>query len=198
MKRFFVVILCLVMSFSVLALSAFADEVEREAFTLHIVDGEAVKTDFIDGMYYVKVYNNNSLRADLGKVNLYYGSSYHNEVEIMGDPNPPHYLDITVSSKNGSSPVLSCSVVDVNSMFFFDDRTYVEFEPAPDDPPTQSVFGVFSSVGTWISNSLSDTVSLFYNDSGLTLVGSLAVAGLGFSLIFFLIEVIKSFLRFGR
>ena len=195
--RKFLVFLSVVLIVVCCALPAFADEVEREEFTLHIVDGVAIKENFVDGMYYVKVYNNNTLRADLGKVNLYYGSSYHNEVQIFGDANPPHYLDIAVTSEQGSPPTLSCSIKDVNSMFFFKDRTYVTFEPAPDDPPTQSVFGVFTSIGDWLTESLSSLGSLFYNDSGLTFLGVLAVAGLAISVIFFLIGIIYNFVMFG-
>lgn len=196
--RKFLVFLSVALIVACCALPVFADEVERELFTLHIVDGVAVKENFVDGMYYVKVYNNDSLRADLGKVNLYYGSSYLNTVPFPNSVTGPYYLEISVDSREGNPPSLFVTVKDLNNALAHHDRTYVEFEPAPDDSPTQSVLGVFTSISTWISESLGDTLSLFYNESGLTLVGTLAVAGLGVSLVFFLIEFIKSFLRLGR
>lgn len=59
-----------------------------------------------------------------------------------------------------------------------------------------AILDVFSSVGTWISESVNDLMPMFYGESGLTFIGVLAVAGLAFSVIFLIIGVIQNFLHF--
>jgi hypothetical protein len=60
-----------------------------------------------------------------------------------------------------------------------------------------SILDVFSSVGTWISEAITNLMPMFYSaESGLTIVGVLAVAGLAFSIVFLLLNVITGFLRF--
>lgn len=60
-----------------------------------------------------------------------------------------------------------------------------------------SILEVFSSIGAWIVEAITDLMPMFYvAESGLTLLGVLAVCGLGLSIVFLLIGVIQSFLRF--
>lgn len=60
------------------------------------------------------------------------------------------------------------------------------------------ILEVFSSVGTWITEAVSNITPMFYeNESGLTFMGVLAVSGLAFSVAFLLIGIIQRFLRFG-
>lgn len=59
-----------------------------------------------------------------------------------------------------------------------------------------AILAVFTQVGTWITTTLPTFFSLFYADSGLTLLGTLAVAGLGISVVFLLIGIIQRFLKF--
>lgn len=60
-----------------------------------------------------------------------------------------------------------------------------------------SVLEVFSAVGEWISSAITDLMPMFYaSETGLTFLGLLAVAGLGFSVIFLLLGVISNFLHF--
>lgn len=60
-----------------------------------------------------------------------------------------------------------------------------------------SILAVFAAVGEWIVSTFDTLVPLFYKDeSGLTFIGVLAVAGLAFSIAFLLINLIKSWLRF--
>lgn len=60
-----------------------------------------------------------------------------------------------------------------------------------------SILDVFSSVGTWISEAITNLMPMFYSaENGLTIVGVLAVAGLAFSIVFLLLNVITGFLRF--
>ena len=61
----------------------------------------------------------------------------------------------------------------------------------------ESITGVFSDIGTWITGQLTTVSALFYvPETGLTFLGVLAVCGLGFSVIFMLINVIQGFLHF--
>ena len=62
-----------------------------------------------------------------------------------------------------------------------------------------AILAVFSSIGAWISTELPTYMSMFYSaETGLTFLGTLAVVGLGFSVIFLLIGIIQRFLHFGR
>lgn len=60
-----------------------------------------------------------------------------------------------------------------------------------------SVLDVFSAIGHWIAEELPTYMTMFYTaEGGLTFLGVLAVAGLGFSVIFLLISLIQKFLHF--
>lgn len=59
------------------------------------------------------------------------------------------------------------------------------------------VTGVFSSIGSWISESLPKIVTIFYDStSGLTFLGTLAVCGLAVSVFFLLMNIVQNFLHF--
>lgn len=61
----------------------------------------------------------------------------------------------------------------------------------------KSITGVFSEIGTWISDAINDLLPMFYSaESGLTFLGTLAVCGLAFSVVFLLISLIQNFLHF--
>lgn len=60
-----------------------------------------------------------------------------------------------------------------------------------------AILDVFTGVGTWISEAVTDLLPMFYvADTGLTLLGVLAVAGLAFSVVFLVIGIIQNFLHF--
>jgi hypothetical protein len=60
-----------------------------------------------------------------------------------------------------------------------------------------NILSVFDSIGTWISDSVTNLMPMFYDSStGLTFLGVLAVAGLAFSVIFLIIGLISNFLHF--
>lgn len=60
-----------------------------------------------------------------------------------------------------------------------------------------AVLSVFTNVGNWISEAITDLLPIFYtSESGLTLIGVLAVAGLAFSVIFLIIGLIQNFMHF--
>ena len=60
-----------------------------------------------------------------------------------------------------------------------------------------SVLGVFSAIGEWIATAVSDLVPMFYvAETGLTFIGTLAVCGLAFSVVFLIMRVIQNFLHF--
>lgn len=59
------------------------------------------------------------------------------------------------------------------------------------------ITGVFSEIGTWIASAMEDLMPMFYNqETGLTLLGTLAICGLAFSIVFLLLNIIQNFLHF--
>ena len=59
-----------------------------------------------------------------------------------------------------------------------------------------SITDVFTALGEWISQAVSDLIPMFYSaESGLTFLGTLAVMGLGMSVVFRIIGIIQSFLH---
>lgn len=61
----------------------------------------------------------------------------------------------------------------------------------------ESITTVFGDIGEWITGQLGTISQLFYvPETGLTFLGVLAVCGLGFSVVFMLINVIQGFLQF--
>lgn len=58
------------------------------------------------------------------------------------------------------------------------------------------VFAVFTEIINWFTTSMTTVSEMFYTtETGLTLFGTLAVIGLGISIVFLLVNVIKSMLR---
>lgn len=61
----------------------------------------------------------------------------------------------------------------------------------------EAILAVFTAIGGWIVQSVTDLMPIFYtSETGLTFLGVLGVAGLGFSVIFLVIGVIQKFLHF--
>lgn len=60
----------------------------------------------------------------------------------------------------------------------------------------QSVLDVFDAIGVWIGESVTSLTPMFYSGESLTFLGTLAVAGLAFSVIFLVIGIIQNFLHF--
>jgi hypothetical protein len=60
----------------------------------------------------------------------------------------------------------------------------------------QSIFAVFTEVGTWITGAVTDLIPMFYAEGALTFLGVLAVAGLAFSVVFLVLGLIQNFLHF--
>lgn len=61
----------------------------------------------------------------------------------------------------------------------------------------QSILAVFLSVGEWISTAVTSLTPMFWDSTnGLTFLGTLAVAGLAFSVAFLIIGLIQNFLHF--
>lgn len=61
----------------------------------------------------------------------------------------------------------------------------------------QSILAVFLSVGEWISSAVTALTPMFWvTGTGLTFLGTLAVAGLAFSVSFLIIGLIQNFLHF--
>lgn len=60
-----------------------------------------------------------------------------------------------------------------------------------------AILEIFTGVGTWISGAVTKLMPMFYvPETGLTLIGVLAVAGLAFSVVFLVIGIIQNFLHF--
>lgn len=65
-----------------------------------------------------------------------------------------------------------------------------------------AIFAVFTAIGEWLVGAVTPLQALFWTagtagEGSLTLMGTLAVLGLGFSVIFLLIGIIQRFLKFG-
>lgn len=62
----------------------------------------------------------------------------------------------------------------------------------------EKILEVFTGIGTWIGEAVTDLIPMFWNtaDSTLTFLGVLAVAGLSFSVVFLIIGLIQNFLHF--
>lgn len=60
-----------------------------------------------------------------------------------------------------------------------------------------AILAVFLSVGEWISTAVTSLTPMFWvAETGLTFLGTLAVAGLAFSVAFLIIGLIQNFLHF--
>jgi len=60
-----------------------------------------------------------------------------------------------------------------------------------------AILAVFTAIGEWIGTAVTALTPMFYvAETGLTFLGTLAVAGLGFSVIFLMVGVIQNFLHF--
>lgn len=60
-----------------------------------------------------------------------------------------------------------------------------------------AVLNVFTKIGEWIADAITSLLPIFYTaETGLTLIGVLAVAGLAFSVIFLVMRIIENFLHF--
>ena len=60
-----------------------------------------------------------------------------------------------------------------------------------------SITGVFTAIAEWIANAVNAISPMFYSpESGLTFLGTLAVCGLGFGVVFLIIGLIQNFLHF--
>lgn len=61
-----------------------------------------------------------------------------------------------------------------------------------------SVISVFSEIAKWIGDGMNELIPIFWDAEGaqLTFFGTLAVAGLAFSVIFLLLGIVSGFLHF--
>ena len=59
-----------------------------------------------------------------------------------------------------------------------------------------AILAIFVAVGEWISDAVTAMVPMFWAEGSLTFLGTLAVAGLAFSVAFLLIGIIQNFLHF--
>lgn len=76
-----------------------------------------------------------------------------------------------------------------------DDLRY--FEPVISYGSNPSVFSVFSGVGTWFSDVLQNISTMFWTaDSGMTVLGYLAVASLALAVILLIFYLIAGWLKF--
>lgn len=60
-----------------------------------------------------------------------------------------------------------------------------------------AIFAVFTAIGEWIGTAITSLMPIFYTaESGLTLLGSLSVVGLGMGVIFLILGFIVNFFQF--
>lgn len=63
--------------------------------------------------------------------------------------------------------------------------------------PITAVLEVFSLIGEWFLGVVGDMTALFFSPStGLTFIGTMAVAALGVAMILLVIAAIRSYLQF--
>lgn len=61
----------------------------------------------------------------------------------------------------------------------------------------EAVLDVFTGIGEWLSGAVTQLQPMFWvAETGLTFLGTLAVAGLAFAVIFLIIGLIQNFLHF--
>lgn len=131
---------------------------------------------------------------------LSFNFTFRSSFSEMGDP-------IYVCQVNCSDPDIS-----VGSL------TLTPVSPAPIDPEpsvpgispeeggitamvesvVSAIFAVFSAIGDWFVEFLPTLTAIFWTGEALTFIGVLAILGLGVSVIFLLINVIRRFMNFGR
>lgn len=62
----------------------------------------------------------------------------------------------------------------------------------------EAITDVFSSIAGWIPDAISSLTPVFWlPETGLTFMGTLAVAGLAVSIVFLMMGIIQRFLHFG-
>ena len=67
----------------------------------------------------------------------------------------------------------------------------------PSDMITQ-ILAIFTAIGNWFVESVTSMTALFYvPETGLTVVGVLAICGLAVGVILLLINTVKRFFRWG-
>lgn len=59
----------------------------------------------------------------------------------------------------------------------------------------EAITNVWSEVMTWITTALGNVQAVFYTETGLTFLGTLAVIGVAIGIVFLIIGVIQNFLR---
>ena len=61
----------------------------------------------------------------------------------------------------------------------------------------ETILAIFSGIAEWITESVALCIPMFYvAETGLTFMGTLAVAGLAISVAFLLIGIVQKFLKF--
>ncbi len=81
---------------------------------------------------------------------------------------------------------------------WFISSTHVFVGPLAASLEGDSIFSVFGDISGWIVSSIGTVMPMFYTEaSGLTFVGTLAVAGLAFAVFFLIFALIRRFMHFG-
>lgn len=59
-----------------------------------------------------------------------------------------------------------------------------------------AITSVFDAIMTWLGDAVSSVSTMFYTpEAGLTFIGTLAVVGLAFSVVFLIMGIIQNFLH---
>lgn len=195
MKRYILLFFTLIVAASLLILPAAASEVDslaEDVYSVTIDDAGDGSLEIPAGRYRVYVTDADECEYEIGEVVLD-ASSHYCQVVASGNASfefcfDDGTLDIAYG---GSDPVFYGSVI--------------QFIPVTSNPPKRnetvtavSVLDVFAGVGTWIVTSLGSVSGIFWIEATgeLTVLGVLAVAALGISVVLGLVYIIVRFLKF--
>ena len=190
MKRILIISLVVALAVVMMAVPAMA---ASSYAADSIVDGMAIYSSLpSDGEYTVSVNGLVSEPFAFTPLSDYdkYGESY-TEIYL-----PEYdYCSLSVGTwDSGYCISVSDSFGEMIEVFSFE-LFPVGSESAPASPG--SIFAVFAGIGNWLAQALTDASSIFYQaESGLTLLGTLSVCGLGVAVVFLLIGWIRRMLLF--
>lgn len=140
----------------------------------------------------------------------YSGEVRFAEMLIMGDvpldaDNPDRlYNAVQFTSSDLGLPVVSFTLTPVSPAPIDPEPSVPGISPeeggitAMVESVVSAIFAVFSAIGNWFVEFLPTLTAIFWTGEALTFLGVLAILGLGVSVIFLLISVIRRFMNFGR
>lgn len=194
MKKYLLILPCLLLCFMLVAVPVSAAEVD--SFSISISGGGCEAPSYDAGVYHLNVFVGDVIVASVDDFNLLHTC----ETYVINFATPVDGVDSISFDSQGDEN--GCWLTVCNP---FEDRIVVlEFSPqqvvsSGTGSPLSSIVGIFSDIGSWIADNIGNAVSLFWNaeSQSLTLIGVLSVCGLSVSIVFLLIGIVSRFLKFG-